>query len=371
MSRVLIAFLCLFTAIVHPSDTYSELIGTGIQLNGIETESHEVTKNSAVETSPIYTLKVSANKNCLYFDQLGEFQNRAVRHQLKGNQTYRVTANGKAFLSTDGGRHADPMPGVVLFYCTNQQDGYATQTRLLKSEEKFTFTTPRKNPEDNFLSAFFVDYWSESKNKGHYQLRIEEITADSNSSPSDLEISSSDVNINFAYKTENRSTTATGKEKDAYWNFLDYGQRSLRKVRFANGSKSNVEIEVSENDGKWGISDHTGVYHGYIYHNCRCVDLSCTVNNLPAGVYEIYVYAHGDAPDQNATIEVQSNGVTISGKSTLNDGTWDFQSTEFEDGNQYVKYVIEVSEESPVVITSKRDGSSYSMFNAIQFKRVK
>ena len=96
-----------------------------------------------------------------------------------------------------------------------------------------------------------------------------------------------------------------------------------------------------------------------------------TLRYLPAGQYDVLVYAHGDAPDQNAEIEILSADKLYSGKSTLNDGTWDFRSRSFADGNQYVKYRIDVTPDSPVVITSKRAGSSLSMLNAIQFKRLK
>jgi hypothetical protein len=120
----------------------------------------------------------------------------------------------------------------------------------------------------------------------------------------------------------------------------------------------------------WGIPGHMGVYHAYLYHNCRCVDMSLTFRKLPPGIYDVYVFAHGDAPNQNAAIEVQSGPVKLSGKSTLNDGTWDYRSREYEEGNQFVHYLVEVTEAAPLVITSRRDGSNLSMFNAVQLKRV-
>jgi hypothetical protein len=155
------------------------------------------------------------------------------------------------------------------------------------------------------------------------------------------------------------------------WTLVDIGEQYKVGLPFADGSGSDVELKLSQNDGEWGIAEHYGVCHAYLYHNCRCVDLSVTLNYLPRGTYDVYVYAHGDAPHQNAAIEIVSGDKVFAGKSTLNDGSWAFRNPNLTEGNQYVKYTIEVGAESPVVITSKRDGSNLSMLNAIQLKRRK
>ncbi|QDT33691.1 hypothetical protein [Thalassoglobus polymorphus] len=178
------------------------------------------------------------------------------------------------------------------------------------------------------------------------------------------------LNFNFAYDPEEGDFNGAVGSSNDQWNFIDYGQQKLQQVRFADGTESDIEVNVSENDGEWGITGDTGIYHGYIYHNCRCVDLSVSLKYLPAGIYEVYVFAHGDAPNQNAAIEVESGSVKLTGKTTLNDGTWNFRSKKFQDENQYVRYVAEVEPGSEMTITSKRDGSNYSMFNAIQLKRI-
>ena len=182
---------------------------------------------------------------------------------------------------------------------------------------------------------------------------------------------SSDL-INFVFGTDPGKGKYDGVlgTPDDHWNLIDVGDLSASRIRMADGAWTDIELAMSETDGDWGIQDQTGVFHAYLYHNCRCVDLSVTLSYLPAGVYEVLVYAHGDAPEQNAAIEIESSGVKLSGKSTLNDGTWDFRSTRFTDGNQYVRYVVDVADGKPVKITSLRDGSVYSMFNAIQLRRI-
>ena len=98
----------------------------------------------------------------------------------------------------------------------------------------------------------------------------------------------------------------------------------------------------------------------------HAVDLQATFRGLATGQYRIYVYAHGDAPDQNAEIELAVGEDSYGSKSTLNDGTWDFRSQTFAEGVQFVSFEFTVIDEQPIRITSKRAGSRYSMFNAIQ-----
>jgi hypothetical protein len=160
-----------------------------------------------------------------------------------------------------------------------------------------------------------------------------------------------------------------GRPKDN-WNLIDVGDNELNGLKNARGQATPVSLRVSVNDGEWGIQGQSGVYHAYIYHNNRNVDLQANFQGLSQGRYKIYVFAHGDAPDQNANIELRVGPEVYGKKATLNDGTFDYRSAKYREGNQYVSFEFTVSEHEPVRITSFRDGSSYSMFNAIQIVRL-
>ncbi|MEW4529340.1 hypothetical protein [Maioricimonas sp. JC845] len=178
------------------------------------------------------------------------------------------------------------------------------------------------------------------------------------------------INISFGTKAESDRRNGVIDDPEDRWNLVDYSQPGRKHVRLADGTRMALPVTMSHNDGEWGIEGPAGAYHAYIYNNCRCMDLSARFDDLPVGVYDVYVFAHGDAPDQNAAIEVESAGVVTTGKATLNDGTWDFRSRKFKAGNQYVKYTVEVKKGHPLVITSRRDGSAYAMLNAIQLERI-
>ena len=160
-----------------------------------------------------------------------------------------------------------------------------------------------------------------------------------------------------------------GRPNDV-WNLADVGVTRTPLLKSASGAFTPVRLEVSENDGARSISEHAGIFHGYIYHNCRCVDLKATLHDLPRGKYDILVYAHGDAPEQNANVELAIHGETIARQSTLNDGTWRFRSTDWQEGVQYVRFQLNHGGRHPVEMISHRDGSPYSMFNAIQIVRL-
>ncbi|HBL45667.1 MAG TPA: hypothetical protein DDZ90_19985, partial [Planctomycetaceae bacterium] len=107
------------------------------------------------------------------------------------------------------------------------------------------------------------------------------------------------------------------------WNSVDIGTTAVDYMRYSDASPSTARLRVSRHDGEWGIKGQSGIFQGYIYHNCRCVDLETKVLDLPAGKYKIYVFAHGDAPDQSAEIELKVGKRVVGRKATANDGTWD------------------------------------------------
>lgn len=150
------------------------------------------------------------------------------------------------------------------------------------------------------------------------------------------------------------------------WNYVPVNTREIAELKTASGTKSKVRLEISENTGCWGIQQHRGIFHAYIYHQNQAVDLKTTIHNLPKGRYAIYVFAHGDAPDQNAKIKLTVGDTDYGHKSTINDKSWGFRSLKFVEGVQYVRFEIKVDANQPIRIISQRDGSNYSMFNAIQ-----
>ncbi|QDT43735.1 Regulatory protein BlaR1 [Gimesia alba] len=156
-----------------------------------------------------------------------------------------------------------------------------------------------------------------------------------------------------------------GRPNDV-WNTVDIGTTAVDYTRYSDATPSTARLRISRHDGEWGIKGQSGIFQGYIYHNCRCVDLETKVLDLPAGSYKIYVFAHGDAPNQNAEIELKVGNRVIGKKATANDGTWNFRTKPYREGLQYVSFNFTMKAGQALTLISHRAGSDYSMFNAIQ-----
>ncbi|MDA0810372.1 MAG: hypothetical protein O2983_04750 [Planctomycetota bacterium] len=178
------------------------------------------------------------------------------------------------------------------------------------------------------------------------------------------------LNIGFAYDPYQGNYDGVVGSPGDVWNFVDIGTTAIDYMRHPNATGSTARLRISRHDGEWAVKGHSGIFSGYIYHNCRCVDLEATLLDLAPARYKVYVYAHGDAPNQNAKIEVVVGDRSIGQKATANDGTWGFLSKEFEEGVQFVSFEFDVSAGETVRFISHRDGSDYSMFNAIQLVPV-
>jgi hypothetical protein len=118
---------------------------------------------------------VDASKHCLYVGQPPSSGQGALRVDLERGVTYTVTAAGEALMSRQTGVDADPFPGVVLYYSTDEEDGYAVRYTVLKPACSVTFRTPWLiSPSDEvFAAAFFLDAWPDSDNHGRYTLTFQ------------------------------------------------------------------------------------------------------------------------------------------------------------------------------------------------------
>ncbi|TWT55400.1 hypothetical protein KOR42_27860 [Thalassoglobus neptunius] len=338
-------------------------------------EASRISESAEPQTSPAEDrLVISPEKNANQRGKklpIGKF---SARYPLKPNQIYTVAAKDSANGSDNVATASDSSQSILLCYPVSSSNGFSHKTVLLSPGDRFRFVTPSKSSKGMTLMASLIDVTSEEQNLSEMVLTIhsQSIIGEDESAQQTGFLTRADQiwNLNFALPAEGDDREGVVGDVNDHWNFVEHGQTFLGGLATADGGATDVEVNISENDGEWGIAGETGPYHAYIYHNCRCVDLSLEVRYLPEGTYAVYVFAHGDAPDQNAAIEVECAGVKLSGKSTLNDGTWNFREHPFSDGNQYVRYVVDVPAGEHLKMTSRRDGSSYSMLNAVQFERI-
>jgi len=121
-------------------------------------------------------LVVDAVRNCVYYGEAATLAQKAALLQLQPSATYQVTVSGEAFMSDQTGAQADPFPGVILGYITNEEDGFAMRYRVARPGDTFEFQTPAGpgSAYDFHLLAFFLDPYgnSISPNRGSYTVRV-------------------------------------------------------------------------------------------------------------------------------------------------------------------------------------------------------
>ncbi len=124
-------------------------------------------------------ITVDAVRHCVHLAEMSVKRDSrpndgAVRLDLERGKTYTVAATGEAFMTSQTGPDADPFPGVVLIYGTDEEDGYAIRQTVLAPGKSITFRTPWViNPEDEVnLIAFFLDISPHDQKRGSYTLSV-------------------------------------------------------------------------------------------------------------------------------------------------------------------------------------------------------
>ncbi len=178
------------------------------------------------------------------------------------------------------------------------------------------------------------------------------------------------VDISGSTPTTMSGGAAYGKATNDYWNTYYGSSISLKTVTnllWADQSNSTVSITVSNAPGSWGMSAATGnrMYDDYNYPQNYLGKTGITFSNLSAGYYDLYIYCHGAANDQNSAVGVYSGTNYIGGGFTA--VTSDYASTNWIEGKQYVRARdVYASSNTFAYALISPDASSYAPVNGIQ-----
>ncbi len=170
---------------------------------------------------------------------------------------------------------------------------------------------------------------------------------------------------------------ATGQTTNDFWNFytrddgnggyLTFG--SLTGMKYADGSASGAGFTIANAPGSWGNGAADYMYDGYLYP-FDGGEIVVTVTNLVAGSYDLYVYGHGDADNQNSTYQLSVGSLNYGSETTLNGPGWN-SSAVWQEGLQYVEFSnVVVSAGQPLTITVLPANSSYAIISGLQIAQV-
>jgi RNA polymerase sigma factor (sigma-70 family) len=139
----------------------------------------------------------------------------AVRLDLEHGKTYTVTASGEAFMTEQTGADADPYPGVVLLYGTDEEDCYADRQIVLAPGKSITFRAPWNiNPRDEvWLMAFFLDRFPGDPKRGSYTLTVTESGEEADLRLKQLQDASRRLDRNTQKKTADESDAKPAKRR--------------------------------------------------------------------------------------------------------------------------------------------------------------
>ncbi len=174
-----------------------------------------------------------------------------------------------------------------------------------------------------------------------------------------------------------RGPAAVGFGSEDYWNLYSrdgtnefdwLANSSLTNLKTATGLATGANLSVSNAAGAWFTSSADPMFQSYLYPLGRTGDIRAELQNLPAGVYDIYVYAHGSPDSENAAVELASGNTTYGTKATSAAGGW--EKPEWAEDKQYVVFRnVSVREDIPIVVLAKPGVSGLAVINGIQMLR--
>ena len=177
-------------------------------------------------------------------------------------------------------------------------------------------------------------------------------------------------NVNFSTGGNKIGAAAVGKSTNDTWNMYFYPysyDTTITNLVYSDNIASSASVRVQNAPGCWANSTGDAMYDPYSYSYSG--NIIVTVQNLPTGIYDVLVYGHGGADNQNG-------GYTVSGttKYTAVGPYWNnnqLASGCFTQDIHYVRFPnVSVTNGGTTVITASAGASGYTLINGIQFAAV-
>lgn len=144
---------------------------------------------------------------------------------------------------------------------------------------------------------------------------------------------------------------------------------SLTDLLWSDGTASNVRLSVANASGAWYTLNRDPMFESYLYPGSRAGDISATLTQLPAGKYDVYVYAHGQIPSENGVIELSTLSANYGLKVLSTDESWDRPA--WTEGNHFVVFRdVTIQSGEHLRIHSKPGQSGLSVINGLQLRQT-
>jgi ankyrin repeat protein len=171
---------------------------------------------------------------------------------------------------------------------------------------------------------------------------------------------------------------AIGLSPADYWNVYSRDVNSatnwrengeLAELLWADGSPSPVSLRVQNAGGAWGVDTSDLMLRTYLYPLSRQGEITVTLDHVPPGLYQFYVYAHGQPPEENGVVELISAGKDYGRMTTSDKEGW--SDLPWLEGKQFVLFDhVEAEAGRPIVLRIKPGDSGLAMINGIQMLKL-
>lgn len=194
------------------------------------------------------------------------------------------------------------------------------------------------------------------------------------------------LNVNFGWGNK-KGRAATGETDEDFWNVCNSARLQnafFANLKMADGNPTEIGLSLDNAAGAWGNKSGDTMYDSYVYPNGPLGDgvgaVTVTITNLPAGLYDFYLYGHADAggrQESNSRFTIQTGAQQLGPLGTTRSSGW--KATEpWVEGVQYVLFRrVEVIPDKPVVIIvapgfdGKPDASGVAVINGLQIVPAK
>jgi fibronectin type 3 domain-containing protein len=191
------------------------------------------------------------------------------------------------------------------------------------------------------------------------------------------------INVNFTAHWNTGSggdkvgKAAVGETMNDFWNTYSRDTTShfntrangiVPALKKANGEVTGTGLVVTNAASYWSGTHPDVMYNTHLYPAALNTTIIVGLTNVEAGRYDLYLYGHGVANNQNAAFELSVGGAVVGTKATLNGAGWN--SPIWAEGVQYVKFAAVDVAGGALWIKVKPGASSYAPINGLQLVRT-
>ena len=168
--------------------------------------------------------------------------------------------------------------------------------------------------------------------------------------------------------TSKTGFAATGVTTNDFWNSCQLTppfnvSGALSELKFVDGTASGAGVAFINVGGSYVNGASDPMYGVYLYQ--YDANTTVTVTNLSAGLYDFYLYGHGNDDSQNSVFQLTVGALNYGSEATINGSGW--LSSVWQEGVQYVEFTnVSVSAGQTITILVEPGASQYNPLSGLQ-----